>query len=121
MLQYNKTCNNCLFYFDFVTKSKIEVFLYVAEEWGGFLVDRVGVSPFGYAGHGFCVCDVQAFLCPGHGDIEQPCGFPDFLRSLLIKERIDTIGCLEDDHIFKLQTFCLVDCRDHLYVSCHAS
>lgn len=24
----------------------LEVFLYVAEEWGRFLIDRVGVSPF---------------------------------------------------------------------------
>ena len=82
------------------------------EEWGMFFVDRVRVPLFGYLGHGFCVCDVQAFLCSSHSDIEQFCGFPDFLRSLLVKEWIDTIGCLEDDHVLKHQTFCLVDCRD---------
>ena len=41
----DKVCSS-LIVFDFVTKSKIEVFLYVAEEWGRFLIDRVGVSPF---------------------------------------------------------------------------
>lgn len=73
-----------------------------------FLVDRVRVSPPGYTGHGFCVCDIQTFLCPGHDDIKQPCRFSDFLRSLLVKERIDTIGYLEDDHVLKLKPFCLV-------------
>ncbi len=48
-----------------------------------FFVDRVRVPLFGYLGHGFCVCDVQAFLCSGHSDIEQFCGFTDSLRSLL--------------------------------------
>ncbi len=102
----DKVCSS-LIIFDYATESKAEIVLYIAEEWGG-LVDRVRISPFGDSGHGFCVCDVQAFLCPGHGDIEQPCGFSDFLRSLLVKERIDTIRCLEDDHVLKLQTFCLV-------------
>ena len=88
----------------------------MAEEWGRFLIDRVRVSPFGDSGHGFCICDVQAFLRPGHGHIEQSCGFPDFLRSLLVKERIDTISRLEDDHVLELKAFCLVDCRDeHLF------
>lgn len=92
------------------------------EEWGMFFVDRVRVSLFGYLGHGFCVCDVQAFLCFSHSDIEQFCGFPDFLRSLLVKERIDIIGCFEDDHVLKLNAFCLVDRGDKhlfcLYMSC---
>lgn len=35
--------------FECVTQSKTEAILYVAEEWGGLLVDRVRVSPFGYA------------------------------------------------------------------------
>lgn len=65
----DKVCSS-LIVFDFVTKSKIEVFLYVAEEWGRFLVDRVRVSPFGDSRHGFRECDVKAYLCPGHGDIE---------------------------------------------------
>ena len=100
----------------FIANSKTKVFLYVTEEWGRFLVDRVRVSPFGDSGHGFCVCDVQAFLCLGHGDIEKSCGFSDFFRSHFVKEWIDTIGCLEDDHVLKLQAFCLVDCRDeHLF------
>jgi len=94
----------------------MKVFLYVAEEWGGFLVDGVGVSPFGDSGHGFCVCDVKAYLCPGHGHIEQPCGFSDFLRSLLVKERIDTVGSFEDDHILKLEAFCLVDRGDEHFI-----
>ena len=38
-----------LIIFDYVTESKMKVFLYVPEEWGRFLVDRVGVSPFGHA------------------------------------------------------------------------
>ena len=91
-------------------------FLYVAEKWGWFLVDRVRVSPFGDTGHGFCVCDVQAFLCSGHGYIEQPCGFSDFHRSLLVKERIDTVGSFEDDHILKLEAFCLVDRGDEHFI-----
>lgn len=41
----DKVCSS-LIVFDFVTKSKIEVFFYVAEEWGRFLIDRVGGSPF---------------------------------------------------------------------------
>ena len=99
-----------------MTYSKIKELLYVAKKRGGFLVDRIGISPSGYAGHGFCVCDVQAFLFPGHGHIKQSCGFSDFFRSLLVKERIDTIGCLKDDHVLKLQAFCLVNCRDkHLF------
>ena len=84
----------------------------MAEEWGRFLVDRVRGSPFGDSGHGFRECDVKAYLCPSHGDIEQSCGISDFLRSLLVKERIDTVGCLEDDNVIKLEAFCLVDCRD---------
>ena len=68
---------------DAYTGSKTEVFLFVTEEWGMFFVDRVRVPLFGYLGHGFCVCDVQAFLCSGHSDIEQFCGFTDSLRSLL--------------------------------------
>lgn len=44
-------------FFDYVTYSKTKIFLYVAEEWGRYLIDRVGVSPFGDSGHGFCVCD----------------------------------------------------------------
>ena len=68
----DKVCSS-LIVFDYVTESKIKEFLYVAEEWGGFLVDRVRVSPFGDSGHGCCVCDVQAFLCSGHGHIEQSC------------------------------------------------
>ena len=44
----DKVCSS-LIVFDYVTESKAEVVLYVAEEWGGFLVDRVRVSPFGYA------------------------------------------------------------------------
>ena len=59
---------------------------------------------------------MQAFLLPVHGDIEQPCGFSDFFRSLLINERIDTISCFENDHILKLQAFYLMDCEDeHLF------
>ena len=116
MPQYNYTCINCIFHFDFVTESILKELLYVTKKRGGFLVDRVRVSPSGYAGHGFCVCDVQAFLRPGHGHIKQSCGFFDFLRSLLVKERIDTVRCLEDDHILKLKAFCLVDCRDkHIF------
>ena len=103
----------------FIAYSKTKIFLYVAEEWGRFLIDRVGVSPFGDSGHGFCVCDVQAFLCPGHSDIEQPCGFSDFFRSLFVKEWIDTIGCLEDDHVLKLQAFCLVDCETNTFSVIH--
>ena len=111
----DKVCSS-LIVFDCVTESKLKVFLYVAEEWGRFLVDRVRISPFGDSGHGFRVCNVQAYLCPGHGNIEQPCGFSDFFRSLLVKERIDTIGSFENDHVLKLQAFCLVDCRDeHLF------
>ena len=111
----DKVCSS-LIIFDYATESKAEIVLYMAEEWGGFLVDRVRISPFGDSGNGFCVCDVQAFLCPGHGHIEKSCRFSDFFRSLLVKERIDTIRCLEDDHVLKLQTFCLVDCRDeHLF------
>ena len=90
------------FTFDYVIQLKAEVFLYILKEWGGFLVNRVRDSPSGYSGHGFCVCDVQTFPYPGHGDIEQPCRFSDFLWSLLVKEQIDTIGCLEDDHVLKL-------------------
>ena len=52
----DKVCSS-LIVFDYVTESKLKVFLYVAEEWGGFLVYRVRVSPFGDSGHGFCVCD----------------------------------------------------------------
>lgn len=40
----DKVCSS-LIVFDCVTKSKIKVFLYMAEEWGRSLVDRVGVSP----------------------------------------------------------------------------
>lgn len=42
----DKVCYSLIVFFDSVTKSKTEVLLYVAEEWGGFLVDRVRVSPF---------------------------------------------------------------------------
>ena len=52
----DKVCSS-LIVFDCVTESKMKEFLYVAEEWGGFLVDGVGVSLFGDSGHGFCVCD----------------------------------------------------------------
>ena len=76
----------------------------MAEEWGGFLVDRVRVSPFGDSGHGLCVCDVQAFLCPGHGDIEKSCGFSDFLRSLL---RRDYIVTEEAEDVLHLRVVCL--------------
>lgn len=41
----DKVCSS-LIVFDCVTESKLKVFLYVAEEWGGFLVDRVRGSPF---------------------------------------------------------------------------
>lgn len=110
----DKVCSS-LIVFDYVTKSKMKVFLYVAEKWGWFLVDRVR-APILIFRTRFCVCDVQAFLCPGHGYIEQSCGFSDFFRGLLVKEWIDTIGCREDDHTLKLQAFCLVDCRDeHLF------
>lgn len=34
--------------FECVTDSNTEVVIYVAEEWGGFLVDRVRFSPFSY-------------------------------------------------------------------------
>lgn len=37
--------------FECVTQSKAEEVLYVPEEWGRFLVDRVRVSPFGDSGH----------------------------------------------------------------------
>ena len=37
--------------FECVTQSYAEVVLYVAEEWGRLLVDRVRVSPFGGSGH----------------------------------------------------------------------
>ena len=44
----DKVCSS-LIVFDYVTESKMKEFLYVAEEWGRFLVDRVRISPFGYA------------------------------------------------------------------------
>ena len=44
----DKICSS-LIVFDYVTESKMKEFLYVAKEWGRFLVDRVRISPFGYA------------------------------------------------------------------------
>ena len=88
----------------------------MTEEWGMFFVDRVRVPLFGYSGHGFCVCDVQAFLCSDHSDIEQFCGFPDFLRSLLVKERIDIIGCFKDDYVLKLNALWTVETNTFLFI-----
>ncbi len=85
-----------------MTNSKTKEFFYVTDEWSGFLVDRVRGSTFGYSGHGFCICDVQTFLRLGRGYIEQSCGFSNFLRSLLVKERIDTISSFKGDHVLKL-------------------
>lgn len=39
------------FCFDFVTESKVRVFLYVTDKWDGVLADRVRVISPGYSEH----------------------------------------------------------------------
>lgn len=48
-------------------------------------------------------------------DIEQTCVFYDFLWSLLVKERMNSICCLEDGHFFKLQTLYFVTMQTNAY------
>lgn len=48
-------------------------------------------------------------------DIEQPCGFSDFFQSLLVKERMSSICCLENGHVLKLHTLYLMTMQTNAY------